>query len=146
VNFVGPADGVAVTRAVQAYEQGTVRYNLRFQSRKSTFIAFHGQPLSSELRAYALEKQILIETGCCIIGGTPMGPDRARVQREALKIAQQSERFFRALQHDAMTAPVADRLLRLCGVPRIQYLSRVGLLAEYEDALAYFDAQVDMAT
>jgi hypothetical protein len=145
VTFLGPSDGVAVTRAVQSYAEGAVRYNLAFQARKSIFIAFHGQPLSQEVRDFAAERQMAIEVGCCIVGGTPMGPDRTRVQAEALKIAQQSGRFFRALQHDVMTAPVADRLLRLCGVPRIQYLSRVGLLDEYSDALAFFDAEVSDA-
>jgi hypothetical protein len=145
VNFIGPADGEAVTRAVRSYEAGSARYNLRFQARKSTFVAFHGQPLSPELLAFAAEKQMAVETRCCTIGGTPMGPDRARVQQEALKIAEKSGRFFRALQHEGMTAPVADRLLRLCGVPRIQFLSRVGLLSEYEEALAFFDAQVSTA-
>ena len=145
VNFLGPADGVAVKRAVQAYEVGCLRLNLRFQARKSAFIAFHGLPLSPELVTFAADKQMHIETRCYIIGGTPMGPDQERVQAEALNIAQKSSRFFKALQHDAMTAPVADRLLRLCGVPRVQFLARVGLLGEYEDALAFFDAQVQTA-
>ena len=67
------------------------------------------------------------------------------VQEQALTIVRKSSRFFNALQHEAMTAPVADRLLRLCGVPRVQYLARVGLLGEYEDALDYFDDQVQTA-
>jgi len=145
VTFLGPPDGVAVTNAVRAYETGSARFNLRFQARKSAFVAFHGQSLSPQLRAFAAEREMQIETRSCIIGGTPMGPDRARVQEEALKIAQKSSRFFKALQHDAMTAPVADRLLRLCGVPRVQYLARVGLLGEYEEALTFFDAQVASA-
>ena len=107
--------------------------------------AFHGLPLSQELVTFAADRQMLIETRCYIIGGTPMGPDQERVQAEALSIARKSNRFFTALQHDAMTAPVADRLLRLCGVPRVQFLARVGLLGEYEDALAFFDAQVQSA-
>ena len=74
-----------------------------------------------------------------------MGPARERVQHEALQIARKSQRFFSALQHEAMTAPVADRLLRLCGVPRVQFLARVGLFGEYEDALSYFDEQVQHA-
>ena len=127
VTFVGPPDGVAVTRAVQAYEAG------------------YGIALSQELLTFAADRQMQIETRCCIIGGTPMGPDQERVQEEALIIARKSSRFFKALQHDAMTAPVADRLLRLCGVPRVQFLARVGLLGEYEDALTFFDAEVQTA-
>ena len=145
VNFLGPPDGVAVTRAVRAYELGAARINLRFQPRKSAFVAFHSNTLSQELRDFAADRGMPIETRCCIIGGTPMGPDLERVQEEALAIARKSSRFFRALQHDAMTAPVADRLLRLCGVPRVQFLARVGLLGEYEDALAFFDDQVQSA-
>ena len=142
VTFLGPPDGAAVARAVRAYKAGSARLNLRFQARKSVFISFHGLPLSAELRTFAADRHMEIETRCCIIGGTPMGPDRQRVQQEALSIARKSSRFFNALQHDAMTAPVADRLLRLCGVPRVQFLARVGLLGEYEDALTHFDAQV----
>src|SRR3954471_9333387 len=103
-------DGVAVKRAVQVYEVGCLRLNLRFQARKSAFIAFHGLPLSPELVTFATEKEMHIETSCYIIGGTPMGPDQERVQAEALNIAHKSSRFFKALKHDAMTAPVADRL------------------------------------
>jgi hypothetical protein len=145
VSFLGPPDGVGVARAVRAYEAGSGRLNLRFQARKSLFVAFHGIPLSEELQNFAIEREMQIETRCCIIGGTPMGPDEERVQQEALDIAQKSRRFFTALQHGAMTAPVADRLLRLCGIPRVQYLARVGLLGEYEDALEYFDTQVQTA-
>ena len=112
VTFFGPSDGIGVTRAVQAYEAAALRRNLRFQARKSTFICFHEQPLSEELLQYATAQQMNVEYGCCIIGGTPMGPDRERVQREALQIAHKSQRFFNALRHEAMTAPVADRLLR----------------------------------
>ncbi len=137
--------GPLTARAVQAYEAGSVRLNLRFQARKSTFIAFHGLSLSQELQTFAAARQMQIETRCCIIGGTPMGPDQERVQVEALNIARKSGRFFKALQHDVMTAPVADRLLRLCGVPRVQFLARVGLFGEYEDALAFFDAEVQTA-
>ena len=145
VTFIGPPDGVAVTRAVKTYERGTTRLNLRFQPRKSTFISFHGQPLSEELLQYAASQDMKIEFECCIIGGTPMGPHRERVQEEALRIAHKSQRFFTALQHEAMTAPVADRLLRLCGVPRVQFLARVGLFGEYDDALNYFDEEVKQA-
>ena len=145
VNFLGPPDGAGVTRAVQAYEAGAARLNLRFQSTKSAFIAFHGGPPSQELQTFANARQMPIETRCCIIGGTPMGPDRERVQAEALIIARKSTRFFNALQHEAMTAPVADRLLRLCGIPRVQFLARVGLLGEYEDALDFFDDLVHSA-
>ena len=38
-----------------------------------------------------------------------------------------------------------DLLLRLCGIPRIQYLSRVGLPGEYEQALMYFDERAQEA-
>ena len=144
VKDLATPDGASVARAVRAYEAAG-RLNLRFQARKSSFIAFHGMPLSEELRNFAIEREMQIETRCCIIGGTPMGPDQERVQQEALGIARKSRRFFTALQHGEMTAPVADRLLRLCGVPRVQYLARVGLLGEYEDALEYFDNQVQTA-
>jgi len=142
VTFLGPPDGAAVARAVRAYDRGALRYNLRFQGAKSFVVAFHGQPLSPEVRQLAAEKQMSIETDFCIIGGTPMGPNRRRVQEAALRIAHKSQRFFQALQHEAMTTTVADRLLRLCGVPRIQYLARVGYPGEYDEALQYFDRKV----
>ena len=90
VTFLGPPDGAAVARAVRAYEVGSARLNLKFQARKSVFIAFHGLPLSEELRTFAADRHMEIETRCCIIGGTPMGPDRERVQQEALSIARKS--------------------------------------------------------
>src|SRR3954452_6301613 len=118
---------------------------LAVPSPQKCFYCFSWPTPLSEVITFAAEKQMLIENRCYIIGGTPMGPDQERVQAEDLLIAQKSERFFKALKHDAMTAPVADRLLRLCGIPRVNFLARVGLLGEYEDALAFFDTQVQTA-
>lgn len=145
LTFVGPRDGVSVMRAVQAYREGTARYNLDFQQTKSYFIALHGNPLAPEVEEYSREHQMRIETQCCVIGGTPMGSDRRRVQQEALRIARDSQKIFHSLQHECMTAPVADRLLRTSGIPRLHYLSRVGLLGEYREAMEYFDAEVERA-
>jgi len=142
VTFLGPPDGLAVSRALESYLQSTSRLGLRFQGAKSHFITFHRQTLCQEAVSFATANAMSTVSGCCIIGGAPMGPDRATVQAEALKIAQASHRFFSSLQHHSMPIPVADRLLRLCGVPRIHYLTRVGLLGEYEDALTSFDEQV----
>ena len=145
VTFLGPPDGAAVALAVESYKASTASIGMNFQGSKSCFITFHQQPLSFTASTFAATNQMRTESGCCIIGGTPMGPDRARVQAEALKIAEQSHLFFTALQHESMPIPVADRLLRLCGVPRLNYLSRVGLLGEYEDALSFFDEKVSEA-
>jgi hypothetical protein len=145
VTFVGPADGAAVTRAVRAYEAGCAQLNLRFQGAKSHYITFNGAELCAEAKTFAEEKGMKIESECCIIGGTPMGPCRQKVQAAAFKIAQKSVRFFAALQHENMTTAVADRLLRLCGVPRMQYLARVGFPGEYEQALTFFDERVKEA-
>jgi len=145
VTFLGPPDGTAVSIAVESYKTATARLGMNFQGAKSSFITFHQQPLSPAATTFAINNGMRTEAGCCIIGGTPMGPDRARVQAEALRIAQKSHHFFTALQHESMPIPVADRLLRLCGVPRLNYLARVGLLGEYEDALLFFDEKVSDA-
>ena len=64
VALTDDVDGVAVTRAVRSYETGLALYNLQFQARKSTFVAFHGNPLSPQVVTFAAEKHMAIETRC----------------------------------------------------------------------------------
>ena len=75
-----------------------------------------------------------------------MGPDREAVQADALSMAQKSNRFFSAILDESMPYPVADRLLRTCGVVRLNFLSRVGLLGEYSQAFTYFDRRTAQAS
>jgi hypothetical protein len=93
--------------------------------------------------AFSLSSGMKIEQKACIIAGAPMGSDKERVQELALDIAKKSKKFFATIKHHDIPAPVADRLLRLCGVPRLHFLSRVSLFGEYSRAFDYFDNCVE---
>ena len=112
------------------------KIGLRFQGHKSKIINFQYGILSPITTAFAATNNMTIVTDACVLAGVPMGPDRARVQALALSTAQESQRFFVAISHAGMSPDAAERLLRLCGVPRLNYLSRVG------EALVYFDHQI----
>ena len=51
-----------------------------------------------------------------------------------------SRSLFDVLAHPAMPMEVSDKLLRVAGLPKANFLSRVGLPGEYSEALASFDA------
>ena len=74
--------------------------------------------------------------------GTPMGPDSGRITAMALDTVTKHNPFFEALADPEMPRPVAGRLLRLSGVPRLNFLTRVGYQGEYQAALRRFDRNV----
>ena len=53
--------------------------------------------------------------------------------------------MFENLAHPEMPLIVADRFLRLAGIPKLNYLCRVGFPGEYSEALQSFDEQVVLA-
>jgi hypothetical protein len=138
MNFTGPGDGEQVTIAVQTFSTHVARIGLRFQGHKSKIINF----LAPATIAFAAANEMAIVTDACVIVGVPMGPDRARVQALALSTAQESQRFFDAISHTSMPPDAAERLLRLCGVLRLNYLSRVGVPGAYSQALEFFDNKI----
>ena len=144
VTFIGPPDGAAVTIAYEAFIAGVAALGLQSRPDKCKIVAFHGHALGPEIARLAANG-IPIHQGMTTIGGTPFGPDAAAVQAAALAIAQKSDRFFAALRHEDMPSLVGDRLLRLCGVPRLNFLSRVALPGEYDQAFEYFDGEVSSA-
>ena len=146
VTFLGPTDGDQVTKALRVFEQKLLLMGLQFQGQKSFFINFHGEPLSEDTLSFAREKGMEVNSNFCTLGGAPMGPDRPSVEASAIDIVSKSDTFFSALEHSEMTAPAADRLLRFCGIPRLNFLSRVGLLGEYHQALRLFDTHVSKAS
>jgi hypothetical protein len=142
MNFTGPVDGEQVTIAVQTFSTHVARICLRFQGHKSKIINFTNAVLAPATIAFAVANNMAIVTDACVIVGVPMGPDRARVQALALSTAQESQRFFDAISHTSMPPDAAERLLRLCGVPRLNCLSRVGAPGAYSQALELFDNKI----
>ena len=145
VTFSGAPDGIALQVALLTFSEEVALMGLSWVGRKSYFAAFHGQPLDPTTTAFAATHGMRVEREACVIGGTPMGRVPERVQALALAIAEKSQNFFTSIRHSSIPASVADRLLRVCGLPRLNHLSRVGLLGEYSNALDFFDAEVSAA-
>ena len=74
--------------------------------------------------------------------GVPLGSDPALVQRLALNEIK-ADNFFRVLALPSMPSDVHDTVLRVAGLPRGNYLTRVGYPGEYSQALDYFDGQME---
>ena len=140
VNFVGPADGRAATRATAAFIQACQPLELSFRGDKSALLNFLEATLHQETLDFAHEHWIPTKRTITILGA-PMGSDAEAVQALAVAELTGSERLLDSLLHPEMPLAVADNFLRVAAVPKLNYLCRVGTPGEYSRALAQFDAR-----
>ena len=84
----------------------------------------------------------IINDATVVALGVPLGSDPALVQRLALNEIK-ADNFFRVLALPSMPSDVHDTVLRVAGLPRGNYLTRVGYPGEYSQALDYFDGQME---
>jgi hypothetical protein len=70
------------------------------------------------------ELNIDIEYGAVMILGAPIGTDQKKMQSLAVEAVKGQERFFNLIRSKHMPDQEALLLLRMCGVPRFNYLAR----------------------
>lgn len=144
VTFIGPPDGEAASIATAAFIQACHPLSLRFRGDKSKILNFSGAPLHATTTAFAVANRIPILTDATMILGTPMGSDAAAVQALAVEEIAGSATLLDSLAHPEMPLSVAEKFLRSATMPKLNYLSRVGLPGEYSDALQSFDSRVTL--
>ena len=141
VTFVGPTDGAAVAAAVAVFRRECAARGLRFAPNgKCKTINFPAAQLDQSILDLSREVEAPVVTTAVKLLGTPMGPDRAAVQALARESMADSRSLFDVLAHPVMPMEVSDKLLRVAGLPKANFLSRVGMPGEYSEALASFDA------
>ena len=111
---------------------------------KSRVLYWHDSstPLSAEFLEWSRSVGIRCEFGAVKVLGCPIGPAHAShaLEAMALDIVNRNEKFFTRLSHPEMPVQLAFALLRLCGVPRWNYINRVLRPSAVSSANAKFDA------
>jgi hypothetical protein len=74
--------------------------------------------------------------------GSQVGRDRTQISNWVRASVQDHARFFQALTNEHMPAQVAYQLLRVCGIPRLNYLSRTIHHEAARTGFAEFDRMV----
>ena len=100
---------------------------LEINTSKTKFLWLHDQnPLSIpiEVSNALKELKIEIEYGATMILGAPIGTDKEKMKQLAIKSVKDQERFFELIRSNKMPDQEALLLIRMCGVPRFNYLSR----------------------
>ena len=77
--------------------------------------------------------------------GTLISSDAVAAQHWALDKVNDHETFFRLLQHPLVPASTRDQLLRTCGLPKMNYLTRTQAPHTLEIAAPRFDAMIRAA-
>lgn len=89
------------------------------------------------------ELELKWENEAAIILGAPVGLDDQAVEDLATDTIQKYTTFFDRLLHDGMPEVVADQLLRRCGVPCTNYLTRVVAPSRMGTPTKIFDGWVE---
>ena len=145
VTVIGPANGQAAAAATEVFRQSCATYGLILQGRKCKLVNFSRNMLHYDTSTFADQNNISTETEAAVILGAPIGSNREKVQELALKEIARGDRFFEAIKHPEMPNIIGDRMLRAAGIPRPNFLCRVGMPGEYSKALSQFDKQVERA-
>ena len=71
-------------------------------------------------------------------------PDGGSVSENVIERLKQHDHFFNKLLDGSLPLCVVDKLLRVCGIPRANFLARTHSPEDLHEAMSWFDAQVDL--
>ena len=115
---------------------------LQLQLHKCAMVWMHSTPLPTSLTQQLSALGIPINSTAIKLLGTPMGRDTKAVAAMIVDIAKEHEQLFLAL-NTGMPPQEGTLILRLCALPRMQYLCRTVPPSIMEEALKLFDALVE---
>ena len=110
--------------------------------RKTKGLWLHSTPVPAELVAFEQHTHVQISITPLKVLGNPLGADRRAVKNSLLDIVDDHARFFARLLHPDLPMQCAFTLLRLCGLPGFNYVSRTALPQDAAEAAALFDQRV----
>ena len=120
--LVGPPDRI---RAVfEKFRSTAAKRGSIVNVPKCELLWFQKGRLPSDVEEWLAEENIRLQTKAAVILGAPIGVDPVAVSDIALVIADTHTKFFERILHAGMPVQEGLYLLRLCGVPRWNYLVR----------------------
>jgi len=99
--------------------------------------------LPSDVTAFLADTHIPVHRDAAIILGSPVGRDAAAIHKLGMDILTDCDRFFSRLLNDSMNIQIAMTLLRVSGVPRLNYLLRTLRPHHSIKLAATFDSMVE---
>ena len=140
VTLVGPPQ--AVMRSVRELRVAAEEVGLVLQPAKCQFTWFHPEELNAQLTAAITDMGVPIVRDATIIVGSPVGRDREKIVHLLRAVVNDHHRFFTAIQHPQLDNDIADRLLLLSGIPRMNFLLRTVEPSLVQQAAKEFDEKV----
>jgi hypothetical protein len=117
--------------------------NLEVQPSKCKFIYFGDEKqLDNETKQFLDENKMIYESTGSVLLGAPIANTPQQVDALALKLIKQHDQFFKCLQSDMMTTQESMLLLRVCGIPRMNYLARTCRPSALVNTKQHFDDAV----
>jgi hypothetical protein len=140
-NIAGPPD--KLLDCAEALLEGGNHLGLELRWAKCKLLWQHrpANELPDDIRTRFEELGIPIVFGTTKLLGVPIGSSEG-IQESLMRDVDDQQPFFDSILHDAMPACVAERLLRLCGIPRMNYVSRTNYPEDSIQPLRAFDAKV----
>lgn len=136
ITILGPPDDVVV--AYRVLNDKLSQEGLEIVQHKSAALWMHQDPVPNILRAADLP--VLI--GHVDLLGVPIGSDIPMVHQALEAQVASHDRLFTLLCHPSMPPQIAALLLRLCAVPRLQYILASLPPRLTSSAAALFDSNV----
>ena len=134
----------ALIRVYLALERLAAEGGLHVQPNKSQFIYFHQQrqPLSTEVQEFIQQRGIVLQETSTVLLGAPIGRSSTDIEEQVENLVSEQCEFFNAILHPDISNQEAFLLLRVCGVPRLNYLLRTVRPRAIQKAVGRYDEQM----
>jgi len=138
LTIVGPPN--AIIRALTAVEEACEKEGLKLTLSKCAVLCRSTSSVAPEILSLVRDKGIRIGYGAMKVLGSVVGTDDAAIQNILAETEAKHDRFFNAVRH--MPSQYSLLFLRMCGVPRLNYLARTVTPTLMQDVVALFDGRV----
>lgn len=117
---------------------------LKIQAAKCQFIYFHNHthPLTAEVVTQLSRHQIPIQDKCASVLGSVVGIDDTSIKQKLNNMVMKQKDIFNAILCPQMPVQEAMHLLRVCCVPKMDYLIQTVRPSLVQEAAATFDAMM----
>jgi hypothetical protein len=120
--LVGPADHVIACSRRLAVEMHAL--NLEVQLTKYQGVWFHEDEPPDVLRDFMAECDAPLRTDAVRVVGAIFGPNDDAVHQLLSETLAEYDAFFQSIAHPEMPAREASLLISMCGIPKMNFLSR----------------------
>jgi hypothetical protein len=140
-NLVGPMDACFRCLDKLARLARTQNFTLRYEKCRALWPDTTVVP-PREFVQNCVSRQMQPNTGAMMVLGAMIGSDTAKISTWVNQSVQEHKPFFQSLLHEHMPKQIAFQILRACGIPRLNYLSRTISPAHTARGFADFDQMI----